>query len=947
LAFKKKLIVDKDYDFEQIKDMKLSTCPDCLRGRMSQFPHGETSTDDWKLFEKIAVDYKGPFKHKAIGGYNGFILFSDYYSDFIYAYPVKSKREMLDAIKTFWNECILTVKAARGITELIPKVVQSDDTTEIQSSEVKTWLNKNGITLQLSPAYRHSDNGQIERDMRNVMDKARTVMASFDVPISYWWLAIQYAIFNINISPTSKSHNKTPWEQVYNQIPDITRLVPFFIPGLYYVTKEEREPDKDWKYKAKPCRMIGYADYSSKAYDLLDLETGKIVHNRSDIVFDPDLIEEYVQTSNKFGKRLEVSHSDFNEVFGLSKMSENISLSDSELTSEDIASSDSNMENYISNYDIHYGEGAEDSIYDFIIKDQENFDKTEHYLIDEIEMEDYEDKFINDFLFTRMDKQIKLPDVPRSIEEALDRNNPDRDSWWDAINKELEQFDKYDIFTYNVPQEGHAMKTKFVFTASLRNDYTIKYKARLVVCGYSQIYGLDYKETFAPTIGIDIVFILCMIAASEDLFIAVSDVSGAFLEGKADIMQYCRLPKEISEGGISQRVQIKGNMYGEKQAPYIWNTHLNQILEKMGFTRCPYEFCLYYYSDGEQFLILSVHVDDKYIVSSCGELIHWFHEELKRHVQEVKLFEPNEENMVKYLGIDIKFIRQTKRIELSQMKYINDLSFYGDYSEKPIKIPMNPQINLRIEEPNMHNESLLPVTGKFRYLCDRTRPDILVGVGEISIGGNEYPSDMHTKTSLQIYRYLKSTSDYTLKLGGELKNGEYYHFAFSDAAYRPKKSRLGHCQFLGFNSGAIQCTSISETTISHSSCESEIKALDSLLLKVIHTRNILKFLNREMKFPTTIFIDNLAAKELCETLKTTNKTRHIQMRINFIRECINNRICTINFIRSENNVADVLTKPLESNRFNEHIDKIFNGFGGDIGYLSNIINQSMSIMEYI
>ena len=53
--------------------------------------------------QKIACDYKGPFKHKSREGYNGFYLFSDYKSDYLFAYPVKSKAKLPYAVKVFYE----------------------------------------------------------------------------------------------------------------------------------------------------------------------------------------------------------------------------------------------------------------------------------------------------------------------------------------------------------------------------------------------------------------------------------------------------------------------------------------------------------------------------------------------------------------------------------------------------------------------------------------------------------------------------------------------------------------------------------------------------------------------------------------------------------------------------------------------------------------------------
>ncbi len=44
-------------------------------------------------------------------------------------------------------------------------------------------------------------------------------------------------------------------------------------------------------------------------------------------------------------------------------------------------------------------------------------------------------------------------------------------------------------------QKGRTMKTKWVFKVMMKNNMTYKFKVRLVVCGYSQVYGIEYSET--------------------------------------------------------------------------------------------------------------------------------------------------------------------------------------------------------------------------------------------------------------------------------------------------------------------------------------------------------------------------------------------------------------------------------------------------------------------
>ena len=48
--------------YDKIKDMSMPLCEACMKGRMRQFNSQPTTNHDWKLFNKVAVDYVGPFR---------------------------------------------------------------------------------------------------------------------------------------------------------------------------------------------------------------------------------------------------------------------------------------------------------------------------------------------------------------------------------------------------------------------------------------------------------------------------------------------------------------------------------------------------------------------------------------------------------------------------------------------------------------------------------------------------------------------------------------------------------------------------------------------------------------------------------------------------------------------------------------------------------------------
>jgi hypothetical protein len=187
-----------------------------------------------------------------------------------------------------------------------------------------------------------------------------------------------------------------------------------------------------------------------------------------------------------------------------------------------------------------------------------------------------------------MDTSISLPPDPKSIAEAL--AGPDREEWIKSIEKEMQVFRDRRIFG-KASQNGRAMKSKMILRYMFKNDFTIKYKARLVACGYSQIHGLDYHDTYAPTVNNVVVFIILQLIASRRLFAGSVDVSAAFLEGEQENKLFAWLPAELCEDNIPVRVEVLRNWYGTKQASKVWYDKLNDILvDKMGFKRCPCMF---------------------------------------------------------------------------------------------------------------------------------------------------------------------------------------------------------------------------------------------------------------------------------------------------------------------------------------------------------------------
>ena len=179
-----------------------------------------------------------------------------------------------------------------------------------------------------------------------------------------------------------------------------------------------------------------------------------------------------------------------------------------------------------------------------------------------------------------------------------------------------------------------------------------------------------------------------------------------------------------------------------------------------------------------------------------------------------------------------------------------------------------------------------------------------------------------------ILDYVNTTRYYKLWLGSQ--NGEIELFGCSDASYKvgnDGKGRLGVALFLSPFSGAFCTISRKENTVSHSSMECEIHAVDAVIRYIIYFRELLSEINIIQNKPTKLYMDSKSGIQLCETMKNNFRTRHMTVNVAFIREQINARIVELIFVRDEYNVADILTKlPLSKERHMINTRRILEGF---------------------
>jgi hypothetical protein len=118
------------------------------------------------------------------------------------------------------------------------------------------------------------------------------------------------------------------------------------------------------------------------------------------------------------------------------------------------------------------------------------------------------------------------------------------------------------------------------------NGEVERYKARLVARGFTQTYGVDYNETFAPVTKFTSIRCILALAALEDMEIHQMDVKTTFFNGKLEEEIYMeQLQGFVHQGGEHLVCKLHKSLYGLKQSPRAWNQKLDAFIKSIEFMK--------------------------------------------------------------------------------------------------------------------------------------------------------------------------------------------------------------------------------------------------------------------------------------------------------------------------------------------------------------------------
>ncbi|GJY08068.1 putative ribonuclease H-like domain-containing protein [Tanacetum coccineum] len=466
---------------------------------------------------------------------------------------------------------------------------------------------------------------------------------------------------------------------------------------------------------------------------------------------------------------------------------------------------------------------------------------------------------------------------PKTISQALQD-----ESWVEAMQEELLQFKLQKVWVLvDLPYGKKVIGTKWVFRNKRdERSIVVKNKARLVAQGFRQEEGIDYDEVFAPVARIEAIRLFLAFASYMGFTVYQMDVKSAFLYGTIEEEVYVHQPPGFVDPAHPNKVyKVIKALYGLHQAPRAWYETLSSFLMENGFRRGTIDKTLFIKKKKSDIMLVQVYVDDIIFGSTKKSMCTEFEECMHKRFQMSSMGE-----LTFFLGLQVK--QQSNGIFISQDKYVADILKKFDFlSIRSATTPIESNKPLVKDEDGVDVDIHVyrSMIGSLMYL-NALRPDIMFDVCACA-RFQVTPKASHLNVVKRIFRYLKHQP----KLGlWYPRDSPFALEAYSDSDYRgaslDRKSTIGGCQFLGRRLISWQCKK--HTIVANSTTKQNMLQLQIVVGNVI-------------KNPVA-----------------HSRTKHIDIRFHFIRDCYEKRLIEVIKIHTDHNVVDLLTKGFDVTRFN-------------------------------
>ncbi|KAJ9542054.1 hypothetical protein OSB04_028560 [Centaurea solstitialis] len=863
----------------------------CLEGKQHKSSHKskEVNTISSTL-QLLHMDLFGPANVMSIGKKSYCLVIVDDYSRFTWVYFLRTKDETSGLIKPF-------VIRMENKTSLRVKVIRSDNDTEFKNDDLNSFCEEKCIERQYSAPRTPQQNGVAERRNRTLIEAARTMLADSKLPITFWAEAVNTACYVENRVLIVKSKGKTPYELFEKKKPYIGFLKPFRCPCTILDTKTHLG-----KFDSKSDDGF-LVEYSSQSKAL------RVFNNSARIIEESDNVRCNENTPN-------IPGSGPNWLFDIVSLTNSLNMSSAMITglsTEKIQETSPPFVMFPMPIADPNGFCTPDEVESDQQKEAKDVEKNDDQQTEETSLSDNievipssdgepqwdQEPEVNDsnlgvdlpeepLHLTRTQKNhppslvigdIQSPMITRKQSRALtdphsgmisvflSQTEPKKahdaikdPSWIEAMQEELLQFVLQHVWDLvDLPRGHRVIGTKWIFRNKTdERGIVIKNKARLVAQGYTQEEGIDYDDVFAPVARIEAIRLFLAFASYKGFKVYKMDVKSAFLYGTIDEEVYVSQPPGFEDPKYPDKVyKLRKALYGLHQAPRAWYETLSSYLLENKFEKGVIDKTLFIKRTKTAMLLVQIYVDDIIFGSTRDDMCKEF-EELMH-----------------------------KKFKMSSM---GELTFF--LGRQPASTPMETHKHLTAdvegEEVDVHN---------YRSM----------------IGYQVRPKESHLHAVKRIFKYLKGQP----RLGLWYPNDSSFDLvAYTDIDYRganlDRKSTLGGCQFLGGRLVSWQCKK--QTTVSQSTTEAEYIAASQCCSQVLWIQNQMQ--DYDLSFlQTPIYIDNNSAISIVNNPVKHSKTKHIEIKYHFIRDCNEKKLIQVLKVHTDDQYADLFTKVFDVGMF--------------------------------
>jgi hypothetical protein len=848
-------------------------CDICHYAKHKKLPFSSSLSHASANFELLHMDIWGPLSTSSLHNHKYFLTIVDDHSRYVWIILLKSKAEVPSHIQTF-------ITMIENQFHTTPKTVRSDNGPEFI---LPAFYASKGISHQKSCVETPQQNGRVERKHQHILNVGRALLFQSKLPKSYWSYAVLHAVFLINRVTTPLLKNQSPYQILYNSIPDSNTFKVFgclCFASTLQVHRTKLHP------KARKSLFLGYKS-GYKGFVLLDLHDHSIFISRNVTFHEHILPYTPSQSSPTSSWTYFPSSPDPPPVIPSSFIDDEPSITTPSIPPPPIvpirtSSRNINPPTYLQDYVCNASQHIS------------NVYPISNYLS------------YNNLSHSHSSFALSLLHhvEPKTYAEASKH-----ECWRQAMQDELTALEKtgtWDIV--DLPDQVKPIGCRWIYKIKHHADGSVeRYKARLVAKGYTQIEGLDYFDTYSPVAKLTTIRVVIALASMKNWHLHQLDVNNAFLHGDLQEDVYMIIPPGVCK--------LHKSLYGLKQASRKWYEKLTSILLQQHYVQAASDHSLFIKQTDHSFTAVLVYVDDVILAGNSltefSTLKTILHEQFKiKDLGQLKYF----------LGLEVA--HSSKGISLCQRKYCLDLlDDSGLLGAKPISTPSDPTIKLHHDSSPPFNDipSYRRLVGRLLYL-NTTRPDITYITQQLSQFLSN-PSQTRYNAGMRVLRYLKGCPGSGIFFP---RDSDSHIQGFSDADWAgckdTRRSISGQCFFIG--KSLVSWRTKKQVTVSRSSSEAEYRALASASCEMQWLLYLMKDLQVQCNKTLVIYCDNLSAIHIAANPVFHERTKHLEIDCHIVREKVQAGILKLLPVSSKEQVADFFTKALLRQPFSILLSKL-------------------------